>query len=61
MVCKVAIVMRFGAVESPARPQDMAGIISEMIREGVLGLARQGDPVHEEQDARDYAGLETGA
>ena len=47
-----------GTVEPPARAQHMAGIVTEVVRERILGLASQGDPVHEKQDARDDSGLE---
>ncbi len=36
----------------------MAGIMPEMIRERVFGLARQRDPVDEEQPASDDPRLE---
>ena len=47
-----------GAVEAAARAQHVAGVVAEMVGEGVLGLCGQRDPVHQEEDAGDRAGLE---
>ena len=45
-------------VELPAWPQHMAGIVLQVVRESVLGLPGQLDPVDQEQDAGDDARLE---
>ena len=47
-----------GAVEATARAQHVAGIVAEVVGEGVLGLYGQCDPVHQEEDAGDRPGLE---
>ncbi len=47
-----------GAVEKAAGSKDVAGVLAEMIGEGVLGLFRQGYAVHKEKDPCDDARLE---
>ena len=47
-----------GAVEAATRTQHVAGTIPQMVRERVLGLARQRDAVDEEQHAGDDARFE---
>ena len=46
------------AVEAAAGAKDVAGVVVEVVGEGVLGLAGEGDPVHEEEDAGDRPGFE---
>ena len=47
-----------GPVEAAPRPQHVARVVAEVVGEGVLGLGGEGDPVHQEEDAGDRAGLE---
>ena len=47
-----------GAVESPASSKHVTGKAPQMVRERVLCLARQRNPVDEEQDTGDDARLE---
>ena len=46
------------AIEAAPRAKDVAGVVAEVVREGVLGLGGEGDPVHEEEDTGDRSGLE---
>ena len=40
------------------RAKDVAGVVAEMVGEGVFGLGGERDPVHEEENPGDRAGLE---
>ena len=46
------------AVEAAPRAKDVAGVVAEVVGEGVLGLGGEGDPVHEEEDPGDRPRLE---
>ena len=47
-----------GAVESAAGAQHVAGIVAEVVGEGILRLSGERDPVHQEENAGDGTGLE---
>ena len=46
------------AIEAAPRAKDVAGVVTEVVGEGVLGLGGEGDPVHEEEDAGNGSCLE---
>ena len=47
-----------GAVEAAAGAQHVAGVVAQVVGEGVFGLAGEDDSIHEEEDSGDGAGLE---